>query len=315
MIDIHVHPFIPVLRGLCGTWLHHFDLNAKQEGNNIFCVSFYELCIPSRKWANRRLFDHIESFVKQNQPNIVGTVKGLTHFTGSFLKGGDGKNSYILGIESLRPITNLDQLEQLKTLGVRYLQPVHFWDNDFAHSYRMGIFKPSEKGLNDFGRELLGEMERLDLIMDITHMNVASMEDVLSRFSGPIMCSHTGLGDVKATTRNISRDVAVELFKRKGLVGVTPWRKLLGKASSFDLHSWAQAFCRTVLSFVKLGGEKGIAVGSDRGAPLYIHPNFFTEGNLKRIRETLLAEGLTDIFFEDLLEGNALDFFKRALPN
>lgn len=314
MIDIHVHPFIPILGRIYGAWFHNFDLSTMKWGKNIYCISFYEICLPTRKWAHRKLLDHIEIFVNNNRPNIIGTIEELDAFVNSNRKEGECKNHYILGIESLRPITDLERLGQLREMGARYLQPVHFWDNDFAHSYRMGLFKPSGNGLSAFGMELLKEMERLGFIIDITHMNAASMEDVMERFSGPIICSHTGLREIRATTRNIPQHIAIEIFRRKGLLGITPWKQLLGKTLPFNLHSWNQAFCKTILSIVELGGEKGISIGSDRGAPLHIHADFFTDSNLKKIKEILNSEGLGDDFFDDLLENNALNFFRRALP-
>ena len=275
MIDIHVHNRLPFLGGAVGAAFHNFSLKPGKEGGNVFGVAFYEPPFPLRKSARRSLFARIGEFREKRGGNIIYNADDLDNFISSRSKAGASAPAFILGVESLRPVAALEDIEKLMGQGVRFLQPAHFLDNRFARSYRMGIFRPSSKGLTALGLELLTEMERLGLIIDITHMNVAGMNDVLKQFTGPITCSHTGLQDVRDTIRNIPGDIAAEIFKRGGLVGVTPWKWLLEKFRPTGLRLWNLAFCKTVIAFLDLGGRKGVAIGSDRGAPLNINREFF----------------------------------------
>ncbi|KAL7417388.1 membrane dipeptidase-domain-containing protein [Mrakia frigida] len=104
-----------------------------------------------------------------------------------------GKIAALLGIEGAHQLGNsLASLRSYAALGVRYMTLTHSCNNAFADS--AGIFnsvEPAHGGLSALGRELIGEMNRLGVIVDLSHVSDQTAEQALALTKAPVMWSHS----------------------------------------------------------------------------------------------------------------------------
>lgn len=297
LFDIHTHHSLPLYQDF---WKNKQQFNYKK--NEIYCISFYHLCYP---YKNNffHLTKSIQKFKLEFNQNLITSVDTLPF--------SDSTPKFILGLESMRAITEIKQVEYLINQGLCYFQPIHFWDNSFGHSNRLDIFPTSNQGLTKKGIELLQFLNNRKVAIDLAHMNLATMLDVLKYFNGKIMCSHTGIYSIAAHERNLRKEIAQELIKRKGLIGIIPWKRLIQSQNLpiTDLNSWLKNYLLTIDFILKLGGGKNIAIGSDRGAPFSIDPNFYSNDSLNLLKTNLSV----DFNLDDFVFKNGYNFFSEVL--
>lgn len=130
-----------------------------------------------------------------------------------------GKIASMLGMEGGHAIENsLGALRAYYDLGVRYMTLTHNVTLDWADA-AAGIAR--YEGLTDFGREVVREMNRLGMIVDLSHVSVATMHDALDASAAPVMFSHSSARAVLDHPRNVPDDVLARMKDNGGIVMVT----------------------------------------------------------------------------------------------
>lgn len=126
----------------------------------------------------------------------------------------EGKVAGLIGIEGAHQLGNsLAVLRTYYQLGVRYMTLTHGCNNVFADSG--GIFSPvppAHGGLSKIGRDLIGEMNRIGMMIDLSHVSDQTAEQALDLTEAPVMWSHSA----SRTFNNISRNVPDYLLERIG---------------------------------------------------------------------------------------------------
>ena len=129
-----------------------------------------------------------------------------------------GRICILMGIEGGYAIENsLYALRNFYRLGIRYMTLTHNVTHDWADSH---VTAPRHGGLNDFGREVVKEMNRLGMLIDISHVSVDTMNDALDVSTAPIIASHSSARAVNDHTRNVPDDVLKRIAKNGGVVMV-----------------------------------------------------------------------------------------------
>jgi membrane dipeptidase len=129
-----------------------------------------------------------------------------------------GKIASLIGVEGGHSIENsLSLLRTYHQLGVRYLTLTHSDSLDWADS---ATDSPKAHGLSDFGREVVREMNRLGMLVDISHVSAETMHAVLDVSKAPIIASHSSAYAVAPTPRNIPDDVLKRMKKNGGIIMV-----------------------------------------------------------------------------------------------
>jgi len=129
------------------------------------------------------------------------------------------KIASMIGIEGGHTIVNsLGVLRSYYDLGVRYMTLTHFNNNDWADS----ATEPAvHNGLTEFGKEVVREMNRLGMIVDLSHVSPATMNDALDVAAAPVMFSHSSARALTDHVRNVPDQVLKRLLKNDGVVMVT----------------------------------------------------------------------------------------------
>jgi membrane dipeptidase len=127
-----------------------------------------------------------------------------------------GKTCALMGIEGGYAIEDsLHALRNFYRLGVRYMTLTWNFNTEWAETHKE---EGKGKGLTDFGREVVREMNRLGMLVDISHVSSKTMNDVLDVSTAPIIASHSGARGASNHTRNVPDEVLKRLPKNGGVI-------------------------------------------------------------------------------------------------
>ena len=126
------------------------------------------------------------------------------------------KIAALMGIEGGHMIDdNLRFLRNYAALGVRYMTLTHFKNNNFADS---STDKPAHNGLTAFGKDVVREMNRLGMMIDISHVADKTFFDVLALTTTPVLASHSSCRAIANHPRNMTDDMLRALAKNGGVI-------------------------------------------------------------------------------------------------
>jgi membrane dipeptidase len=132
---------------------------------------------------------------------------------------GAGKIASLLGLEGGHAIANsLGVLRAYYDLGARYMTLTHWKTLDWADA---ATDEPRHDGLSAFGEAVVREMNRLGMLIDLSHVAPATMHDVLDVTTAPVIFSHSSARALADVTRNVPDDVLRRLPDNGGVVMVT----------------------------------------------------------------------------------------------
>ena len=130
-----------------------------------------------------------------------------------------GRIASLLGIEGGRQIGgSLPALRQFYDLGVRYMTLTHNQTTEWADS---GTDEPKHNGLSPFGLKVLAEMNRLGMLIDLSHVSPDVMRQAVAASRAPVIFSHSSAGGITPHPRNVPDDVLRMLTEHDGVVMVT----------------------------------------------------------------------------------------------
>ncbi|QSR28964.1 membrane dipeptidase [Nocardioides sp. S5] len=144
-----------------------------------------------------------------------------------------GRMASLMGAEGGHSINcSLGTLRQLHTLGVRYLTLTHNANTPWADS---ATDRPVAGGLTEFGREVVREMNRLGMMVDLSHVSADTMRDALAVSEAPVVFSHSSARAVTDSPRNAPDDVLEATARGGGVCMVTFVPKFVNTACA-DWH-------------------------------------------------------------------------------
>lgn len=166
--------------------------------------------------AMRRAMDLIDATYREtekhnNQLNMCYTAAEIRKAKKQ------NKMCVLMGIEGGYAIENsLYALRNFYRLGVRYMTLTHNVTHAWGDAHPPAQEK--HKGLTDFGKEVVREMNRLGMLIDISHVSVNVMNDALDVSTAPIIASHSSARGVRNHTRNVPDEVLKRIAKNGGVV-------------------------------------------------------------------------------------------------
>ena len=151
---------------------------------------------------------------------------------------------------------DIRNVEKFYNMGVRYVTLCHNGDNDLCDSARGNN---THGGLSDFGREVIREMNRLGMMVDVSHAADSTIEQAIEFSNQPIIATHTSAKALCDHPRNMSDELIVKLAKSGGRIHVCLYNYFLAKDGNADINT----ICDHIDHMVKLVGSEYIGVGSD----------------------------------------------------
>ena len=130
-----------------------------------------------------------------------------------------GKRVFMIGIENGYPIgTDLSLISKYYDLGARYITLSHSGHNQICDS--SGPAQPMHNGLSPFGKQVVAEMNRLGIMIDVSHISEKSFFDVIQESKAPIIASHSGCTALCASNRNLTDEQLKALSRNGGVIQV-----------------------------------------------------------------------------------------------
>jgi membrane dipeptidase len=129
-----------------------------------------------------------------------------------------GKIAVLMGVEGGHMINNsLANLDKFFALGVRYMTLTHTVNTDWADA---STDKAAHNGLTDFGKQVVREMNRLGMMVDISHVADKTFYDVLAISKAPVIASHSSCRALCSAPRNMTDDMIKALAAKGGVIQI-----------------------------------------------------------------------------------------------
>ncbi|MGB9802877.1 dipeptidase [Desulfofundulus sp.] len=284
----------------------HVDLIRLRRGgvNVVFLAAFIAPVYRERAVARAlELFDRFYAEMEANRKELML----VTCFDDIAAARDSGKIGVLLAIEGGEALGGrLEVLRMFYRLGVRSLTLTWNGRNELAD----GVAEEGTRGgLTVFGREVVREMNRLGMLVDVSHLSEAGFWDVLEVSTAPVIASHSNTRHVCNHRRNLSDDQIRALAARGGVIGlcfcpefVHPSEPSLDKLLDHVDH------------MVALGGVNCVGIGSDFDGIKNVTPGLEDISCLPSLTRALWQRGYRDEEISAILGGNFLRVFQQVLP-
>jgi membrane dipeptidase len=223
---------------------------------------------------------------------------------------------YILSLEGADSIVTLQHLERAYEQGLRALGPAHYGPGRYAHG------TDADGPLPAAGKELLREMQRLGIVLDVTHLCDECFWDALDCYTGPLWASHQNCRTLAPWNRQFADDQIKAVIERGGILGmafdaimmVPNWRHLTSKPADFQLTM--ERICEHIDHICQLAGNaKHVGIGTDldggygtEQTPLDLN----SIADLQRLPALLEKRGYSAADIRGILSQNYIDFLRRV---
>jgi membrane dipeptidase len=210
----------------------HTDLVRMRRGG--LGAQFWSVYVDA-KWAGEKAvtatLEQID-FVREMTSRYAGELALAVSSADVRAARASGRIASLMGAEGGHSIdSSLGALRMLHALGVRYLTLTH---NDNVPWADSATDEPVLGGLSAFGREVVREMNRIGMAVDLSHVSADTMRDALATTSAPVMFSHSSARAVCDHPRNVPDDVLAQLSDNGGLCMVT----FVPKFISPEVREW-----------------------------------------------------------------------------
>lgn len=226
----------------------------------------------------------------------------------------------VLGAEGGKLIEyQLKNLSTFYEMGLRHILLSWAYNNQIT----AGELDQSGPGLTEFGREVVNEMNRVGIIVDITHISRKAMHEVLEISSRPVLNSHTSLKSISHRTPAMTEEEIKAVAEKGGVVAVHFMTHML--TGRFDPPASVEELLVQIDAIVKIGGVDCIALGPDYLPYTQVHarntqqPNLtFPVGlespaHLLNLTRGLVKHGYNDEEIQKILGGNLLRLFRETI--
>ena len=228
----------------------------------------------------------------------------------------DAPVGYVLSLEGADSIVTLAHLERAFGYGLRAVGPAHYGPGVYAQG------TTASGGIGAPGRELLREMERLGIILDVTHLCDESFREALDCFRGHVWASHSNCRSLVPNERQFSDDQIRELIARGAVIGVAfdAWMLVRDWVRGTSTPESTGVTLDTVVQHIEhvcqlAGNASHVGIGSDldgafgrEQCPSDVH----TIADLSRLPALLESRGYSAADVEQIAHGNFVRFLRHA---
>ncbi|MBQ3165398.1 MAG: dipeptidase [Lachnospiraceae bacterium] len=221
-----------------------------------------------------------------------------------------GLSSAILTVEDGRMVDGkMENLEMLYQQGVRAIALTWNFSNCFGYpnSEDKNIM---QKGLTDFGKDALAEMNRRGILIDVSHLSDGGFYDVAFLSKKPFIASHSNSREITPHTRNMTDDMIRTLAECGGVAGLNFYSEFVN--SRRDGVTSIEDLVAHVMHFIKIGGEDCIGIGTDfdgiENVPMISNPT-----QMPLLFDALQKKGITPRQLDKLASKNVLRVIKEAM--
>ena len=280
---------------------------------------------PDQSWKQVQVYlDTIHSFVNRHPDRLLFATTAADVRRAK----AEGKVAILIGVEGGHTIENsIEHLRELHRRGVRYMTLT--WNNgtEWAGA-AAGLNGTRSGGLTERGREIVREMNRLGILVDISHVSDSTFFDAVATSQHPVIASHSSARAINGHRRNMSDAQLRAVARNGGVVNVNFYSAFidpafLAKADSLAGNDAAiRALPRPSLAIlldhfehiIRVAGIDHVGLGSDFDGVGGLLPQGMDDvTRLPLIAQGLLDRGYSDADVRKVLGGNMLRVMERAI--
>jgi membrane dipeptidase len=226
----------------------------------------------------------------------------------------NGKIASMLGVEGGHCIANsLQNLKRFHDLGVRYMTLTHSKSLGWADS---ATDKPQTGGLSPFGIEVVKEMNRLGILVDLSHVAPETMKAALKASQAPVIFSHSSARAICDHPRNVPDDVLKELPKNGGVVMINFYSGFIVPVEELERNPKSRGDLPLVVDHIehviKVAGIDHVGIGSDYDGIKSTPVGLEDVSRYPAITQELLNRGYDQQAIHKILGGNVLRALRQA---
>jgi membrane dipeptidase len=246
----------------------------------------------------------------------IRDLDGLERFIGHVHHAEKVGIGYVLSLEGADSIMTMRHLERAYADGLRAVGPAHYGPGTYAQG------TAACGGLGNRGRELLREMERLGMILDVTHLCDDSLREALDHFHGYMWASHSNCRALVPHDRQFTDDQLRELIQRDAVIGAAfdAWMLVPGWVRGQTTPDRAGVTLDTVIDHIDhvcqiAGSARHCMIGSDLDGAFGREQgptDIATIADLARLPARLAARGYSEEEVRGIAHGNFLRFLRGA---
>jgi len=277
------------------------------------CLLFAMYVSPLYSSRLLRLIQMLDAFQIEVENN-PDTIRIATSYNEINKAVNDGKIAAVITVEGGEPLEGrIESLRTIYRLGVRSLTLTHFPRNDLGD----GSGADSCSHLTDFGKEVVEEMNRLGMIVDISHLNKTGYWDVMDRSKDPVLATHSNCKALCSHHRNLEDDQIKALAENGGVINLSFCAGFIKDGVGFkDPEALKKV---TILDWldhldhaVGLVGTDHVGIGSDLDGGCGF-PGLDDITKFPDLTRGMVFRGYSDQDIKKILGGNNMRVFKKVL--
>ncbi|XP_057185202.1 dipeptidase 1 [Triplophysa rosa] len=221
------------------------------------------------------------------------------------------KTACLIGVEGGHSIdSSLATLRTMYQLGVRYLTLTHSCNTPWVDNWLVdtGSEPAVHNGLSDFGKQVILEMNRIGMLVDLAHVSVKVMKQVLEISKAPVIFSHSSAYSICPHKRNVPDDVLLEVKNKNGIVMINFYNDYVTCQRTANISHVADHFDH----IKKVAGSSIIGFGGDYDGVPRVPVGLEDVSKYPDLVAELLRRGWTDEDITKALGRNLLRVFKEV---
>lgn len=209
-------------------------------------------------------------------------------------------------------------LRILYHLGVRMMTLTWNFENELAFpnesqpNHPHGMVPDTQHGLKEAGFKLLNEMERLGIIVDVSHLSDAGFWDVYHHTKRPFIASHSNARRMSTHCRNLTDDMIKALAERGGVTGINYCNSFLAEDGCGKHAATTAEMSAHIRYLMNVGGEDIVGLGSDFDG-IDTAPEIKNCAGMQKLADQLVHDGFTTKQIEKVFYKNVLRVFEEIL--
>src|SRR4051812_6622227 len=220
---------------------------------------------------------------------------------------------FILSMEGADPVLRPEEIQEWWDAGLRIIGPAHYGVSPYAHG------TGTEGGFFAQGPALLKEMQRVGMILDVTHLSDQCFDEALEIYGGPVLASHHNNRTLTPNQRQLTDEQTKRLIQRGAVIGhaLDTWMMI---------PNWVRGETKTAVPLAKIidhidrvcqlaGNARHAAIGTDLDGGFGREQSpgdLDTIADLQRIPDMLRKRGYSEADVEGIMYGNWIRFFREA---
>jgi microsomal dipeptidase-like Zn-dependent dipeptidase len=273
--------------------------------------AFFALYIPADMEGDAAL-EHAEKLYACVMDTLAANAdKAVLTMTQeqAYANKSNGLFSVFLGLENGSPIgKSLDRLREFYAKGVRYMTLCHTKDNEICDSCASAV--KTWHGLSPFGKEVVAEMNRLGMLIDVSHASTSTLYDIIKLSKAPIFASHSSVRAIKDHPRNLTDQEIKDIAATGGVIQIATGRWCLTnvpKSETKIVH-----LADHIDHIKNLVGPEHIGLGTDfdGGGGMV---DFQDCSKMKDLTVELLRRGYTEKELEMFWGGNFMRVWEQTI--